>query len=776
VRSELTEVARIAADRLDTAVRVDTALYALRAVNVAVRVDMALYPLREARRRLGVVRSSDGLGAELLARLTVAENEIVALERVQALLGSCPREGPLPTAFWSVGLDVLAGRRMLPVELRAPVVVLMARSVPRLFARAAEAEWDFTERPRVVEDVVHAVLGDGAAEWFDKRWSRMSRRARLAFAVLVAATDGADWLVELPGSRHSWRGLVDPLRLHTEPDLGGLRAAMSGLLGFRPAAGRAQRGANPRGQFLGAWLDLGQALGRRHAILAKLGRSGDADRLLTTLIRALPVRGPPQQVELLQRATRHVRRHTVNATGRLFDVRLSGTELDLTPGSPLWNALIEYEWSYPAQRALAAYLQELAGTGDARSATSAFRREWSGWLLRRARGKQIRFAEDQAPADAAMVARSASETVPVLVGANTDPVAKVNLGYPNRHCLDCRTGQLKHLAETVVLHPQIVLLGSWERRPDGSRGDELAQLIVMVSEQGILPLGHPHGGEHLDVGQLFGAYLVEWAMATRLPLLKVVDGNRYYDPARLPIPGFDAIQPEWLEITLPAAADLRQEMWFDIAGFSDHLPYIDEMRVQRWTPPPVRATHRSPTAQPPRPTGAPRREVHVDDRDPTVRRGTRADARAGRRPGGDPPAEVPAPARRAVVGAPGHRDDRGREHRVDGAGRAGGDHRRAGLARLRGRGRGLRWHVPVRAAGRPPGCCTRGRGRPPVDPFPVRGFRGRPRLVRLDGMDRHGARDGGTDLAGARPPAPGDPHGRAGGGLPGGARRADRQR
>jgi hypothetical protein len=595
VRSELTAAARIAADRLDVEVRVDT------------------YELREARRRMALVRSSDGLGAELLARLTVVEDEIAALERVQALLASWPREGPLPTVFWSAGLDVLAGRRMLPAELRGPVVLLLARSVPRLFARAAEAEWDFTERPRVVEDVVHAVLGAGAAEWFDKRWRRMSRRARLAFAVLVAATDGADWPVELPLSRHSWRGLVDPLRLHTEPGLGELRDAMSGLLGLRPAAGRAQRGVNPRGQFVGEWLDLGQALARRQAILAKLGRSGDADRrLLTTLLRALPVRGPPQQVELLRRVTRHVRRHMVNATGRLFGVQLSTEELELIPGSPLWNALVEYEWSYPAQRALAAYLQELAGTGDARRATRAFRHEWGGWLSRR-RGRQIRFAEDEAPADAAMVARSASETVPetvpVLVGANTDPVAKVNLGYPNRHCLDCLTGQLKHLAETVVLHPEIVLLGSWERRPDGSRGDELAQLIVMVTEQGILPLGHPHGGGHLDFGRVFGAYLVEWAMATRLPLLKVVDDNRYYDPDRLTIPGFDAIRPERLEITLPEVAGFRLEMWFDIAGFSTDLPLTEEMRVQRWTPPVVRATHRGLTPQTPRPTRSPRREV-----------------------------------------------------------------------------------------------------------------------------------------------------------------------
>jgi hypothetical protein len=36
-------------------------------------------------------------------------------------------------------------------------------------------------------------------------------------------------------------------------------------------------------------------------------------------------------------------------------------------------------------------------------------------------------------------------------------------------------------------------------------------------------------------------------------------------------------------------------MWFDIAGFFSDLPHTDEMRVQRWTPPPVRATHRSPT-------------------------------------------------------------------------------------------------------------------------------------------------------------------------------------
>jgi hypothetical protein len=111
------------------------------------------------------------------------------------------------------------------------------------------------------------------------------------------------------------------------------------------------------------------------------------------------------------------------------------------------------------------------------------------------------------------------------------------------------------------------------------------------------------------MGRVFGAYLVEWAMATRLPLLKVVDGNHYYDPDRLTIPGFEAVRPERLEITLPAVADLRLEMWFDIAGLFSDLPYIDEMRVQRWTPPAVRSTHRSPTPQTPRPTGPPRREV-----------------------------------------------------------------------------------------------------------------------------------------------------------------------
>jgi hypothetical protein len=591
-RSELTAAAKIAADRLD----------------VKVRVREALDALREARRQTALLRSSDGLGPEPLAGLTAAENEIAALERVQALLDSWPREGPLPTVFWSVGLDVLAGRRMVPAELRELLVLLLARSVPRLFAPAAEAEWAFTEHPRAVEDVVHAILGDGTAAWFDKRWARMSRRARLAFAVLVAATDGADWLVELPVSRRSWRGLVDPLRLHTEPELGELRDAVSDLLVPPPPAGRAQRGANPRGQFLGAWLDLGQALGRRQVILAKLGRSGDAGRrLLTALVRALPVRGPPQQIELLRRATRSVHRHTMNATGRLFDVQLSGRELELTPRSLLWNAVVEYEWSYPARRALAAYLRELAGTGDTRSATRAFRHEWVEWLSRRHEG-QIRFAEDQAPADVAMVARSASGTVPVLVGPNTDPVMKVNLGYPNRHCLDCLTGSQKHIAETVVLHPKIVLLGTWERRPDGSRGDELAQLIVMVSDHGILPLGHPYGGKHLGVGGVFGAYLVEWAMATRLPLLKVVDDNRYYDPDRLTIPGFDAIPPERREITFPEVPGLWLEMWFDVAGFSIDLPLTEEMRVQRWTPPAARAAPRGLTPQTPRPTRPQRRE------------------------------------------------------------------------------------------------------------------------------------------------------------------------
>jgi hypothetical protein len=274
----------------------------------------------------------------------------------------------------------------------------------------------------------------------------------------------------------------------------------------------------------------------------------------------------------------------VGAAGRLFDVQVSREGLDLTPGSPLWNALIEYEWFHPARRAVGAYLRVLAEIQDIRRAGGAFRQVWSRWLSQ-VRGVEARFAEDQAPAEVAMRAGAPPESVPVLVGASTDPVAKLNIGYPNRHCLDCVTGQLRHLAEAVVLHPQIVLLNAWKRRPDGGRGEELAQLIVMVTEQGILPLGHPYGGEHLDLGRLFGAYLVEWAMATRLPLLKAVDGSRYYDPDRLPVPGFEAIEPEWLEITLPGVAGVGLQMWFDIAGVYDTLPYTEELLVQRWIPP-----------------------------------------------------------------------------------------------------------------------------------------------------------------------------------------------
>jgi hypothetical protein len=116
---------------------------------------------------------------------------------VLAALTRWRTEGSLSPGFWPAGLEALAACRALPTELRVPVVLLLARSVQRLFTRAPDGDWQFLERPRVVEEAVVAVLGGGAPDRFDRRWSRMSRRARLAFAVLVTATDSASWLVEL---------------------------------------------------------------------------------------------------------------------------------------------------------------------------------------------------------------------------------------------------------------------------------------------------------------------------------------------------------------------------------------------------------------------------------------------------------------------------------------------------------------------------------------------------------------------------------------------------
>jgi hypothetical protein len=566
VRAELANAVRAAADT----------------AGVAIRVDSVAAALDEARRRTEGLRSTAGHVGELLGPIDTAESEIAALRLVLALLIRWRTEGSLSPGFWAAGMEVLAARRALPAGLRTLVVLLLARSVQRLFTRAEDLEWGFLERPRLVDDVVGAVLGDSAADWFDRRWSRMSRRARLAFAVLAAATDGASWLLELPRSRQSWRGLADPLRLHTEPALGGLGEDLADLLRYRPDTGRTARGANPGGQYLGAWLDLGQALARRRAVLVKLARPDSADRLLTALARTLPGRGPPARVELLRRATRHVQRHTVIAAGRLFDVRLSGDALDLAPGSPLWNAVAEYEWAQPARRALAAYLRELVGTGHADAAGRAFRQTWSAWLA--GTGEEVpRFADDGTPELLTHVGTRAEQT-PVRVGATTDPVARLNLGFPNRHCLDCVTGQLRHLAETVVLHPQLVLLGAWVPRAGGGCDEELSQLLVMVTDQGILPVGNPHGGEHLGVGRMFGALLVEWAAATGLPLLKVVGQTHYYDPRLLPIPGFEAIEPEWLEITFPGVPGMAFEMWFDIADAQETLPHTGEWRVQRWVP------------------------------------------------------------------------------------------------------------------------------------------------------------------------------------------------
>jgi uncharacterized membrane protein YfcA/Co/Zn/Cd efflux system component len=587
--------------------------------------------LLDARRELDELRPAEPSLAAAL-RLDTADTALTALEWVHTLLAHWPREGAVDPEFWAAGMQLLARHQALPPALAAFTRLLLARSVRRVFVRTDESAWWFLDRPRWAEDTVAAVLGDtAAADWFDKRWPRMSRRARLAFLVLLVETDGARWLVELPESRRSWRHMVDPLRLHTEPSLVTLRAGLAGLLVAWPEPGSAHRG-----QFLRAWLDLGQSLARRAPLLTRLGRPDHAARMLTTMARILTGPAPSEagRARLLERVTARARRDTAEAAGALLGVRLpAGGGWDIVPGTPLWNAVVEYRWNAEAVGALAAYLRVWLRTGNAGLAGRAFRLAWALRLDHRY-GYRAEFAHEQAPTDLtlrvapapAVVARAQRQGQPVpsgqsvLLGASTDPVEDLSHGYPDLHCLDPVTGELADLAETIPLHPRIVLLRAWEPLPDGGRGEQLAQLTVLVTEEGILPLDHPLGAEQLDLGPAFGHYLVEWAFAARLPLLKAVTPRHYYDPDRLPIPGFEHIRPEWLPITLPGIDGLRVELWADVLGERVRLPHHEELLVQCWEPPAWPRQASAQVSAPVEPVGLP-----VEPFSTTTPAGTRHD-------------------------------------------------------------------------------------------------------------------------------------------------------
>jgi hypothetical protein len=132
------------------------------------------------------------------------------------------------------------------------------------------------------------------------------------------------------------------------------------------------------------------------------------------------------------------------------------------------------------------------------------------------------------------------------------------------------------------------------REPLGTYLDALLRTggVDQATDHRILPLDHPLCGEPLDLGPAFGAYLAHRAIEAGLPLLKVVDGTDRYDPDRLPIPGFDQLRPERIEITLPDVAGLRFVLYADILDARVRLPRTAELVVQRWVPP-----------RPPRPGG-----------------------------------------------------------------------------------------------------------------------------------------------------------------------------
>jgi hypothetical protein len=171
-----------------------------------------------------------------------------------------------------------------------------------------------------------------------------------------------------------------------------------------------------------------------------------------------------------------------------------------------------------------------------------------------------------------------------IVGVSRDPFEIMHLGHRfEDSCLDL-TGIRREDAQDF-LDRSLAVLYVWRRRPDGSKGERVARVAAVVTDQGIVPLNHPItvAGIGLDFGPAFRDYLMAWAAHSGQPLIKITRPNQWYAPDRLPFP-HEAVAIERLDIALPGADGAPRNVFLDAFSRATRMPSQHSLPVLRWLP------------------------------------------------------------------------------------------------------------------------------------------------------------------------------------------------
>ncbi len=367
-------------------------------------------------------------------------------------------------------------------------------------------------------------------------WKGATRRERYAFGIALVATGTAPWMAELPKRRRAQRYLDSIVSWQTDPGRADLRDGIAAVLAEVPE--RDQR--SDRAQHLGAWLRMVLALDQIPVAFV----TDDVRAVLERLPAELRERAHPDRPGLIDAAAEAVRAGAIR--GALDALGLADVPTGISASVP-WEVLLgHHDVAVPAwNRLLEAYLT--AGGGSA--GTAAF---WAAWRDLAPTVDPVRgVARERAPPDSVHTIAGAE----VVIGVVHDPIEILQLGYPRLggSCLDCVHGLFRASAQTYVLHPDIAVLNAWRRLPDGRRGQRIARLAVLVTDDGLKPLGVPYPRDVPGAVAAFDTYLRAWAASAR-PESRVLPADRSGGSVRLTDAGLglrefysDATGRVWLQ-------------------------------------------------------------------------------------------------------------------------------------------------------------------------------------------------------------------------------------
>ncbi|WP_037070320.1 MBL fold metallo-hydrolase, partial [Pseudonocardia acaciae] len=443
-----------------------------------------------------------------------------------AVIGHAPTEGPVDPAYRSAALIALGELADAPLDARNPWRDALTRTVVEVL------DLPLAERGADRDELT------GRVEWL----AGADPRARLAYAVVLAATQGSWPLDELTRARLAAPGLVTPhlvglARLVTDPTLAPARDALTDLLVLALPESADHRDLEP---LLSAWVELADTV-------ASLAPALSREDLLDEVVALLPT-------WFALRGDEH--RELDSVPGALDELRLGVTtiladRLGVVADSDLWELFTTRAHRLPADvaRALRSFDQHLRD-GHRRAAANALARNaWNGEL--RAIHGPAAFAEHRRFAATDEHARIGDRDV--VIGEVTDLALLDELAG--------RTGD--------YLHPRQLVLGVWAaghgERGQRQRGRLLGHAVLFLSPDGILPLGPVHGPSNLDLGPTLRDYIWSRATRERMPVLAPRGWDldwltprrraRASGSARLPADGRRSLPTPAGELALPATLD-----------------------------------------------------------------------------------------------------------------------------------------------------------------------------------------------------------------------------